>query len=359
MKSTSRNWLIAIIVLLLLVLGKWQPWRGKTKGELSLAGRMGFTPVRVMVINMRPLENTLTLSGTVLANEAVSLKSEIAGKVTAIHFREGTRVKTGDLLLQINDADLQAQMVRAKLNFQLAQDSESRQRQQLAIEAVSQEAYDTALNRLHTARAEVSLIEAQIAKTRITAPFSGTIGLRQVSEGAYVSAASPIAELVDYDPVKIEFAVPERYAARIRVGDRVRFHIQGQDQMYEAGIYAAEPRINQETRSVTLRARCPNPDGAILPGAFAEVTVPLIRIEETILIPSQSLIPELDKQKVYLVKSGVAVPKFVETGWRSNEEVQIISGLAVGDTLITNGVLLVRPGLPVQIAQVNGSGGVQ
>ena len=311
--------------------------------------RAGAVNVKVHVIRPERLEDRILVTGSLLPNESVELRSEVAGKVTGIFFREGSRVHRGDLLLQINDAELQAQLERAFHQKELAASSERRQRQQLQIEAVSQEAYDTALNRLNTLEAEIKLLQAQLQKTKIFAPFSGRIGLRYVSEGSFVSSNTAIANLVDNDPIKIEFAIPERYASAVRHGMEIVFQVQGGSEKYRAVVYAIEPLIDTATRSLHLRAQCPNPDGRLVPGSFAQVELLLKVSDEAILAPSQALIPELERQNLYLFRAGKAVPSPVEIGIRSKDKIQILSGAVVGDTVITSGILLLRPNLPVNI----------
>ncbi|MDZ7370768.1 MAG: efflux RND transporter periplasmic adaptor subunit [candidate division KSB1 bacterium] len=314
------------------------------------AARGGPIAVKAHVLIPERLEDKIVVTGSLQPNEAVDLRSEVSGKVMAIYFQEGSRVKKGDLLLQINDAELQAQLQRTLFQKELAAGTERRQRQQLEIEAVSQETYEAALNRLNVLEAEVKLLEAQLQKTKITAPFSGRIGLRFVSEGSYVSPNTVIANLVDSDPIKIEFTVPERYASAVRPGLEINFRVQGQSEIRRAVVYAVEPKIDETTRTLYLRAKCPNPDGRLVPGSFAQVELLLNVDEQALLVPSQALIPEMERQIVYVYRSGKAVPTPVETGIRTQEKVQLLRGAAAGDTVITSGILLLRPNAPVRIS---------
>ncbi len=345
--------LTVAFVFALLVLAKWRPWsQEKSKPQPVRAGGQ-VTNVKAYLVKAGQMDNKITVAGTVLANEEVELKSEVTGKINSIGFHEGSRVRKGDVLVKINDSDLQAQKLRAELQLKLAEDTELRQRKQLEIEAVSQEVYDAALTKLNTAKADLQLIQAQIEKASIIAPFDAIIGLRYVSEGSYISPDTKIAYLVDRDPVKIDFSIPERYADFVQVGDQITFKIQGSSDIFAGKIYALEPKVDPEIRSVRIRAQCPNPEGKVRPGSFAEVTVSLSRIEDAIMIPTETLIPEMEREKVFVAKGGKAVQIFVETGLRTSDKVQIVRGLAVNDTLLTTGLLQVRTGSPIQITSLD------
>ncbi len=345
-KSRAITLIIMVVVAGLLV----QRFLSERKPEAAATRRaLGPIGVKAHVIQGERLEDKIVVTGSLLPNESVDLRSEIAGKVTAVYFHEGSTVKKGDLLLQINDAELQAQLERARYQKELAENTERRQRQQLELEAVSREVYDAALNRVNTLEAEIKLLEAQLQKTRITAPFSGRIGLRYVSEGSYVSPTTPIASLVDNDPIKIEFSVPERYASAVHPGLEILFRVQGGSEQQRAVVYAVEPSIDETSRSLRLRAQCPNPAGKLVPGSFAEVELLLRVMENAVTVPSQALVPELEKQNLYLYRSGRAVVTPVEIGIRTKEKIQIVRGAAVGDTVITSGILLLRPNAAVNI----------
>ncbi len=353
MKKKTAIWFVVAVIFALLVLAKWRPWSKETRTPTAVRTGGQVTNVKAYLVRAGQMDNKITIAGTVLANEEVELRSEVTGKITVINFQEGSRVKKGEVLVKINDADLQAQKLRAELQLKLAEDTELRQRKQLEIEAVSQEVYDAALTRLNTAKADLQLIHAQIEKATIIAPFDGIIGLRYVSDGSYISPESKIAYLVDRDPVKIDFSIPERYADFVQVGDQITFKIQGSRDVFAGKIYALEPKVDPEIRSVRIRALCPNPEGKVRPGSFAEVTVSLSRIEDAIMIPTETLIPEMEREKVFVAKGGRAQQVFVETGLRTSDKVQITRGLAVNDTLLTTGLLQVRNGTPINITSLD------
>ncbi len=340
---------IVIVVLIILAIPKLKSDESKPGGRGF--GASGPLPVKAHITKYQALDNKVLTTGTVLANEEVDLKSEVNGKITKILFREGSYVKEGDLLVKINDADLQAQLQSAKSRLELQKDTEYRQKQLLEKEAISQEDYDMTANQLQVNEAEVELIKAQIAKTEIRAPFSGIIGLKNVSEGSFVTNSMIIASLQNINPIKIDFSIPERYSSMVDVGDEINFTITGSDKNYVGKVYAIEPKIDPVTRTLKLRALCPNTGREILPGSFANIQLVLKKIENAILIPSEALIPDIKGQKVFIYRSGKATPQQVGTGIRTDINVQLTSGVAEGDTIITSGMLQLRPGVPVTISE--------
>lgn len=340
-------WLIPILIIALLA---WPKIKENTQKQ-EQAGTTAvqrLLPVNILPIQARILENRFRTTGTLLANEEVDLRAEISGKITKLNFDEGSEVKRGALLVKIFDADLQADLTRVNYQIKLAEDIEFRQRKLLERGGISQQEYDRALNELNVLKAQRTFIEAQIQRTEIRAPFDGRIGLKFVSEGSYITPTSAIASLQSIDPIKVEFAVPERYLSEVNVGDRIQFKVAGFRDAFEGTLYAIEPRISTETRTVSIRALASNKNMKLLPGAFAEIDYIFQEIPDALLIPSQALVPELKGQKVFVYKAGVVGEKPVEIGIRTEREVQIVQGLAVGDTVITSGILQVRPGMSVE-----------
>lgn len=310
-------------------------------------------PVTGLVLRPMRLDNAITSSGTVIANEEVEIRSEVQGKIARIAFREGARVKKGDLLVKIDDAELQARVLQATSASKLAADNEFRARRQLEMEALSQKEYDQALNEQNRAKAEAQLLRAQLAKTELRAPFGGVVGLKQVSEGAYVNPSTLITTLQEIDPVKIDFSVPGKYAGWVKAGQAVAFTVQGSEHRYEGRVYAVDPRIDPATRTLRMRATCPNPKGAILPGAFATLSVPLESVEAALLVPAQALSVDARGAKVFLYKAGKAEPRPVQAGLRTDSSVQITGGLAAGDTVIISGTVTIRPGAMVTLSRID------
>lgn len=306
--------------------------------------------VQVRVLRPRPLDNSIQATGSLLANEAIEVRSEVAGRVTEIGFQEGGQVAQGQVLLRINDDDVQAELKKADLAVQLATDDEARKKQLLAVKGVSQQAYDDALVALMSAEADRDNLRAQINKTVIRAPFSGKIGLRQVSLGGYVSPNTLITDLQQVSPIKVDFSVPERYGREVAVGKKIRFSLDGDTTGYQAEVYAVDPAVDPASRTIAARARAANANGRLRPGSFAHITAELSHLPDALMIPTEALVPDIQGQKVLLIRNGKAASARVRTGIRTNNEVQLISGVQAGDTVITTGLLQLRDGMDVQAA---------
>jgi len=342
----------AVLALVALALPKIGALQGTAKNNNASAAapRDARLAVRTEILQAEKIGDRIVTVGTILPNEEVEIRSEISGKIEALYFKEGGRAKKGDLLLKINDAELQAQLQRAQYRRIMAEELATRQRQLFDQKLASEQTNNNAENELNIAKADIQLIQAQIAKTEIRAPFDGVIGLRYVSAGGYLSPATRITTLQDNHPVKIDFTVPEKYAGVIKIGDRIGFTVQGSAKGFSGNIYALEAKIDPTTRTLHLRALSPNPDGALIPGAFANVEV-VMHEKETLMIPSFALIPELKGQRVFLYKNGKAESQLVEIGARTDERLEITAGVQTGDTLITSAILQLRPGMAVRLAE--------
>lgn len=328
-------------------------------GPISASGGSGGggsqpLPVNVIKIQKETLNNQLQVSGTILPNESVDLKTEISGLVTKINFKEGQYVKKGTPLVYLNDDELQAQFQRLQYTQKLVQTQENRQKQLLAREAISQEEYDIVLNQFNTALSDIKLVEAQLQKTVVKAPFDGILGLRQVSEGSVINSSIVIGSIVNLDPIKIEFSIPERYSSQVSVGSSIFFSSESSSEEVEGKVYAFEPQIDPATRTLKLRAQSPNKQGKYLPGMFVKIRFVLEVKEDALMVPAESVIPELSGYKVFVVGAeGKAEQRMIEIGTRTNTHVQVISGLSEGDLVLTTGVMQVRQGMPVNPNPIN------
>jgi len=305
------------------------------------------------VITTQTVDNKVAATGSILANEEVELKCESTGKITGLYLKEGSRVRKGELLVKINDADLQAQLKKAQSIVQLDEENEAREKKLWDINGISKEEYDVAVTTLKGAKADVDLIQAQIQKTEIRAPFDGIVGLKNVSEGSYIMNTTVVANLEQLDPMKVDFSIPEKYMNQVKVGDKINFTVSGTTDKYTGDIYAIEPRIDLSSRTLEIRAHVQNREGKLLSGAFATVELVLAHLENVIMVPTQSIIPALKSQKVYITKDGKAVSKTVETGIRTDAAMQITKGLEIGDTVITTGIMQLRTGLPIKITSLD------
>lgn len=311
--------------------------------------------VRAMVMEPQTFENRISSTGTVVADESVSLQSEVAGRVTGIFFTEGELVEAGRLLVKINDADLQAELRRAEYRRNLAEIRERRVASLIERNATAQQEYDVALNELNVVKADIDLINARIAQTEIRAPFDGIIGLRAISPGSYITPTTYITEIQKVNRVKVDFSVPERFSGMITQGQSFRFNRQGSENTYNGEVYAIQPRIEPNTRTLRLRGIANNDDNVLLPGAFVEVNLALRAIDAALMAPSEAIIPEMGGQSVYLYRNGKAERRSVEIGIRTDQRVHITDGVVSGDTLLTTGMLQLRPGMDVRIAEIRSS----
>lgn len=314
--------------------------------------RSSILQVEAVQADYESIDDRIFSSGTVQANEVVELSSESSGLITDILFEEGRDVQRGELLVKINDSELQAQKQRAVFRLNLAEQREDRQKRLLDRGGISQDDYDATLNEVNVLRSELNLIDAQIAQTEVRAPFSGLIGLKYISTGSYITPGIRIASLQEVDPVKIDFSIPERYIPRVDVGDKITFTVQGADSTFIGEVYAIEPRVDTQTRTLQIRALSQNRGHLLYPGAFANIVLILNQIDDAIMVPTISIVPELNAQKVYLIRNGKVEESRIRTGIRTSEKVQIIEGVAYGDTVLTTGLLQVRPGMDVELTDL-------
>jgi membrane fusion protein, multidrug efflux system len=351
MKKTIITTVLVLGVLFLIALPRLNLFKSKDAMPEATAKKPKLL-VEVVVIEESKLDNKLIVTGSVLPNESLELKSEASGKITNILFQEGKQVVKGQLLLEINNDEIKAQLLKQQYNQKLNQDNEFRQRKLLEKDAISQEEYDNALNRLNTTVADIKILEAQLEKTHIKAPFAGTIGLRYVSLGAYISPATIVATLYNISPAKIEFAVPARYSAQVKPGEKIFCRVENDLTVYEGVVYAVEPRIDPETRTLKIRAQADNKSGSLLPGQFVKVELILKSQANALLVPTEAVIPDQGGKKVYIMDAGKAKEAKIETGIRTENSLEVLSGLKAGDTLITTGILQLRQGLEVEIQKI-------
>lgn len=311
--------------------------------------------INAEVLKYQHLTDKAIVTGSTIPDEEVDLSFESSGKIVAIYFEEGTHVKEGDLLAKINDKPLQAELKKLEAQVPLAKDRVYRQHTLLQKDAVSQEAYEQVATEYEKLMADIELVKANIAQTELRAPFDGIVGLRNVSEGAYASPTTIVTKLTRITPLKIEFSIPERYSTDVKQGTPIVFKMNTADGTlaeYHAKVYAVESIIDEETRSLRVRATYPNTDESIIPGRYASIEITRHQINNALAIPSEAVIPEMGKNVVYVYRGGIAEPAEIELGLRTESHVQVLNGLTVGDTLITSGVMQLRTGMKVSIDQL-------
>ncbi|MGD9991715.1 MAG: efflux RND transporter periplasmic adaptor subunit [Salinivirgaceae bacterium] len=348
------NSILILVLLGIIFYPKMKPMFGSKDGESPGFRRNNPTERKALLASgylIKPtnMSELIYSTGSLIPDEEVELSFETSGKIVGIYFNEGTRVKKGDLLAKINDRPLQAQLLKLEAQLKLTQEREFRQRQLLDRDAISQESYDQVATELQSIQADIKLIQAHISETELRAPFDGIVGLRMISEGAITTTQTKIVRLVKTSPLKIEFSIPERYAGEVTPGFPIRFKIDGIPKEFTAKVYAVDPKIDLNTRTITVRALYPNLNEELKPGRFTSVQAELSNIESTIKVPSQAIIPEMEGEKVFIYKNGKAEEVKVSIGLRTESHVQIRKGLQFGDTLLTTAILQLRHGIEVQL----------
>jgi membrane fusion protein, multidrug efflux system len=289
--------------------------------------------------------------GTLVANESITVVGELPLRLVKVHVAEGADVEAGELLFELDDAELRAELAALDARRELAAKTVERQRSLIAEDrkALSQQSFDQAQAELRQMEAQIAALRVTLGKTRIRAPFAGTVGLRRVSEGAWVTPETPLTTLSDTARLKVDFALPERYAPTVHAGQSFRFHVEGRPQEFTGTVAALEPAIDAGTRSLRVRGVTENPDGVLRPGAF--VTVELL-LEETgagVAVPAQALVPSAQGFAVFVLEDGRAALRAVEIGVRSADSVQVLRGLAPGETVLTTNLLRLQPGAAVEL----------
>ncbi len=349
MREITRVVLSGIALCALLLFTSCGSKSGDPAPRGGGGGRSAVMTVSGVVLASQPLDNIINSSGTILASESVDLAAEASGIVQSIRFREGQHVSKNDLLVKISDQDLQAQLKKTELQIQLAADQAERQKRLYETGNSSKEQLDISLSTLATLNADKDNLIASIRKREIRAPFDGIVGLRYVSEGSYVSPTTRIASIQKINPLKVDFAVPEKYAGKVHVGDSVRFESEETNMKFTGRVYAIEPEIEPSTRTVQLRALCDNRAEKIFPGGYVHVELRLRQAGGALMVPTQAIIPVLKGQTVFVRKNGIVAAVPVKTGLRTASAIQVIDGLSDGDTVLTTGILQVRPGMPVNV----------
>jgi membrane fusion protein (multidrug efflux system) len=321
---------------------------GKEEQSAPSTPPAGIT-VTGVITQPQQLENTVRSSGTALASESVDFAAEADGRIEKILFSEGGHVRKNDLLVKINDDDLQAQLKKIDIQIKLAEEQENRQKQLFEKKLSSDEQFESAKGQSSTLKADRENLLASIRRREIRAPFDGIIGLRYISEGSYVTQTTRIASMQKINPLKVDFSIPEKYANSVSAGDPVQFNSEELRIQFTGRLYAIEPKIDPATRSLQLRALCDNRTEKILPGTYVQIELHLKRIQQALMVPTQAIIPVLKGQTILLQKNGLAVSVPVKTGTRTATLVQIIDGLNAGDTVITSGLMQLRPGMPVKV----------
>lgn len=323
----------------------------KGGGKIGGQGKQKLS-VNALILKHQSMQDVFRTKGQLIPDEEVDLSFEASGKVTGIHFKEGTYVTKGTLLAKVNDQPLQAELKKLEAQIPLARERVSRQRTLLEKDAVSQETYQAVTTDLEKLSADIELVKARIRQTELRAPFDGVIGLRMVSEGAYASTGTVVAHLTKVSPLKIEFSVNEKQANEVSPGTIIQFTVENDPTTYRARVYAIESKLDEKTLSLKARAIYDNPGGRLKPGRSASIEIILKEINDAIVIPSIASVAEMGRDYAYVYKAGTAKQVFVKKGLRTASSIQITDGLQAGDTVLVTGVMQLRDGSEVEIQQI-------
>ncbi len=309
-------------------------------------------PVEAFVVKTKNLAENLEVPGTLQAFEETDIRPEISGRLVRLNITEGGAVAKGDLLAKLFDDDLQAQLKKLQVQLDIAQKTLERQQELLKIQGISQQEVDLSELQVNNIKADMELVRVSISKTEIRAPYAGRLGLRSISLGAYVTPTSLITTLRQVNQLKLDFTVPEKYGDLFRKGRPVNFTVAGSDRTFTASVLATEAAVEAATRTLKVRATVAGNDSALLPGTFAKVLLKIGGNDQSLIVPTQAVIPQARNKQVIVYKNGSPDFKIVDTGIRDETFVQILDGLKEGDTVLTTGLLAIRPDSKLKLVKV-------
>ena len=314
--------------------------------------KQGPATVQGYIVKTGAVSEPLELPGSLLPMEETELHSEVSGRVVGLYIKEGTSINSGALMVKLFDGDLQAQLKKLQVQLQIAEKTEERSNELLKLNGISQQDYDLTFLQVSNIKADIELMKTNIAKTEIRAPYNGKIGFRNISMGAYVTPATIITTIRQVAQLKLQFSVPEKYSSKISNGQLIPFSIEGNKQKFLAKVYATESTVSVTTRGLNVRCHVQQNNAALVAGSFARVDMDFAKNNNAILIPSQAILPQARGKKVVLYKDGIAIFADVLTGVRDSANVEILSGLNVGDTIIISGLLGIRPEAKIKLSKI-------
>jgi membrane fusion protein (multidrug efflux system) len=347
---------LAIALIVLVAAGVWgyQKFIKAAPAAGAPAAERPPMPVEAEVVKAEHIAQEIIAVGSLRSNESVVLRSEIAGRITGIQFREGQPVERGALLFELDDSIYRAEREQARASLALSQRNHERAKELFERKLISTRERDEAAAKLDVDAATVALAEARLSKTRIRAPFDGVVGLRAVSPGDYITAGQPLAPLEQIAVLKADFRLSEAALSRIKVGQTLNLEVDAfPGQVFPGRVYAIDPRLAEDTRSIGVRASVANNRNQLRPGLFARVRLVIAERDGAVLVPEQAIVPQGDKPFLYVIEDGKAALRPVQTGLRQDGRVEITSGVAPGDVVITAGVQKIGPGsavMPINLA---------
>lgn len=328
---------------------------GDKKNKITPDSRKPAPPppmVDVFIVKKSAVSEKLVFPGTLLAFDAAELHPEVSGRLTYLNVPEGKAVKAGTLIAKIYDGDLKAQLSKLKVQLQVAEQTARRYEELLKINGVSRQEYDLKQLEISNIKADMEIVQSNLRRTEIRAPFTGIMGLKMTSAGAFVSPSTLISTIREQDRLRIEFSVPERHMEKIRVGREAEFSVEGSDRIYRARIDATEAGVSAENRSLTVRADVVKGDRELTAGSFVEVTLSLEPDTAALMVPSQAVLPQARGKRIALVKNGAVSFANIETGIRDTSMVQVTKGISSGDTVILTGLMGLKPDASIRIGKI-------
>lgn len=299
--------------------------------------------VDAIVVVPQKITESIEVPGSLLASETTEIHPEVSGRLTMLNVREGAFVNKGAVIAKLYDADLQAQLRKLQAQLSISNQTSSRLSELLKIQGISRQDYDMAMLNSNNIRADIEIVRTNIDRTVVRAPFAGKLGLKEVSVGAYVTPQTIITVIRKTDDLRLDFTVPEKYISEAKPGTLVFFRVEGSDKRHAAKIMATASGIAENTRSLQVRAAVTGNDASLVPGAFAKVSLNFAPNYTALMVPTQAIVPQARGKKLIVYRQGVAKFADVTTGVRDSANVQITSGLNAGDTVVTTGLMSIKP----------------
>jgi len=341
-----------LLIIIMILAGCESKKEGAGAGGGGGNRQRGPMVVDGFLVEEHSLSETVEVPGSLLPGEETAIRAEVNGRVVQLNIPEGGVVKKGDVLVKLFDQDLQATLRKLQVQLQIAEKTTERQKELLDIKGISQQDFDLASLNADNLKADIESIKIAISKTEIRAPYEGQVGLRNVSLGSYLGQADIITTLRDVHQLKLEFFVPEKYAKSISKGYKVKFRVDGGNKDHIGTVIATEGNVNATTRTLKIRAIVTGSDNELVPGVFAKVSLQLGETLKALMIPTQAVIPTARNKQVIVLRGDTTILTIVETGIRDSAYVQVNGGLKKGDTVITTGLMAIRPSVKVKIGKL-------
>lgn len=351
MKTVFRNFYFIYSVLAVVFL--FSSCSSDKKEAAPASPKTQIMKVEGYIIKPMLVSDKAELPGSIIANEVTEIHPEISGRLVYLNLSEGRTVGKGALLAKIFDGDLQAQLKKLQVQLAVAEQTVNRMGELLKINGVSQQEFDLSALQVNTIKADMDIVRTNISRTEIRAPYSGTLGLKNISDGAYVTPQTTLTTIRQNSQLKLDFTLPEKFTNSFKIGQMVDFTVEGNQKKYSARVIAAESGLTENTRSLNIRAQVLNNDGKLLPGIFAKVATDFNADPNGLMVPTQAVLPQSRGKKVIIYRNGIANFTDVETGVRDSSFVQITTGVKIGDTVITTGLMSLKPEAKVEITKIN------